>query len=249
MNTLRHGRRAMATTPSGAAIHRRLLALANPAHAMAARWFFKTGPGEYGEGDRFLGIRVPVLRTLVRECATVPLDTSARLLQSPWHEERLLAVLILVRQYDRGREAERAAIFRLYMGSLDRVNNWDIVDSSAPRIVGRHLEGKGRATLMRLARSKHLWSRRVAVLATAWDIGQGDFRTTLLLAKMLLTDDRDLIHKAVGWMLREVGQRDRAVLEAFLTKHATKMPRTMLRYAIEKLPPPDRNRHMKKVPA
>ena len=189
------------------------------------------------------------MRGLVREFVSVPLDTISRLLQSPWHEERLLAVLILVRQYDLGSEAERAAIFRLYMGSLDRINNWDIVDSSAPRIVGRHLGGKGRATLMRLARSKHLWSRRVAVLATAWDIGQGDFRATRAIAKMLLTDDHDLIHKAVGWMLREVGKRDRAVLEAFLTEHATAMPRTMLRYAIEKLPPPDRKRHMKKVPA
>lgn len=239
----------MARTPTVAAIHRRLLALANPAHAKAALWYFKTGPGDYGEGDRFLGIRAPVMRALVREFVFVPLDTISRLLQSPWHEERLLAVLILVHQYDRGNETERVAIFRLYMGSLDRVNNWDIVDASAPRIVGRHLGGTGRATLRRLARSQHLWSRRVAVLATAWDIGQGDFRATLAIAKMLLTDDHDLIHKAVGWMLREVGKRDRAVLEAFLTTHAATMPRTMLRYAIEKLPPQDRKRYMRKAPA
>lgn len=236
-------------TTTVAAIHRRLLALANPAHAKAALWYFKTAPGEYGEGDQFLGIRVPVLRTLVREYSAVPLGTIARLLRSRWHEERLLAVLILVRQYDRGGEAERAAIFRLYMASLTRINNWDIVDGSAPGIVGRHLAGKGRATLMRLAKSKHLWSRRVAVLATAWDIGQGDFRNTLLLARLLLTDGHDLIHKATGWMLREVGKRDQAVLEKFLSAHATRMPRTMLRYSIEKLPPSNRRRYMKKAPA
>lgn len=239
----------MARTPTVVAIHRRLLALANAADAKAALWYFKTGPGDYGEGDRFLGIRAPVMRALVREFVSVPLDSISRLLESPWHEERLLAVLILVRQYDRGSEAERAAVFRLYMSSLDRVNNWDIVDSSAPRIVGRHLAGKGRGTLTRLARSEHLWSRRVAVLATAWDIGQGDFRATLAISKVLLTDDHDLIHKAVGWMLREVGKRDRAVMEAFLTKHAATMPRTMLRYAIEKLPTEDRRWYLKKAPA
>lgn len=234
----------MAATPTVSAIHRRLLTVANPADAKFALRYFKTGPGEYGEGDRFLGFRAPVLRALVREYAALPLGTVAALLKSPWHEERLLAVLILVRQYDRGTEAERSAIFRLYMASLDRINNWDIVDASAPRIVGRHLAGKGRGTLTRLARSRHLWSRRVAVLATAWDIGQGDFRATLALAKLLLTDEHDLIHKAVGWMLREVGKRDRAVLDGFLTKHAATMPRTMLRYAIEKLPLADRKRFM-----
>ena len=234
---------------SHALVHRRLAALASPAHAETAQWFFKTGPGAYGEGDRFLGIRVPVLRALVREYAAMPLPAVSRLLQSRWHEERLLAVLMLVRLYDRGSAEARAAIFSLYLDSLRWINNWDIVDASAPHIVGRHLAGRGRATLMRLARSGHLWSRRVAVVATQHDIRKGDFGDILALAPLLLTDEHDLIHKAIGWMLREVGDRDRAVLEEFLAEHASKMPRTMLRYAIEKLPPSHRKRHMKTVPA
>ncbi len=231
-------------TPSVSALRRRLRSLANPAHAKTGQWFFKTGPGEYGEGDQFLGVRVPVLRGLVREFAALDLASVTTLLQSPWHEERLLAVLLLVRQYDRGTPAERAAIFRLYLRSLRFINNWDIVDSSAPQIVGRHLDGKGRATLLRLAKARLLWSRRVAMMATFHTIRQGDFADALAIATLLLNDEHDLIHKASGWMLREVGQRDRAVLEGFLDRHASIMPRTMLRYAIEKLPVPRRRAYL-----
>jgi len=230
--------------PGPAALKRRLRSLANPAHAKTAQWFFKTGPGEYGEGDQFLGVRVPVLRELVREFATLDLKAVTTLLHSPWHEERLLAVLLLVRQYDRGTPAERTAIFRLYLRSLRNINNWDIVDSSAPQIVGRHLDGRGRATLIRLAKARLLWSRRVAMMATFHSIRQGDFGDALAIATLLLKDEHDLIHKAAGWMLREVGQRDRATQERFLDRHSETMPRTMLRYAIEKLPPARRRTYL-----
>lgn len=215
---------------------RHLRQLANPEHARIAEWFFKTGPGEYGEGDRFLGIRVPVLRKVVPAAAELPLPQVQKLLGSPWHEARLLALLILVRQYAMGNDTTRAAIYRLYLASTARINNWDLVDSSAPQIVGRHLHGRGRTTLARLARSRSLWERRIAMLATFWSIGRNDHDDAIAIATMLLGDREDLIHKAVGWMLREVSKRDRARLIAFLDAHAATMPRTMLRYAIEKLP-------------
>jgi 3-methyladenine DNA glycosylase AlkD len=238
------GRPGPATTSTAGDWLRRLRALANPEHARVAQWFFKTGPGEYGEGDRFLGIRVPVLRRLIREAAALPLAEVRKLLSSPWHEARLLAALILVRRYERGDEAERQALYRLYLDSMPHLNNWDIIDTSAPHIVGRHLDGRGRATLVRLARSKNLWSRRIAVLATFWSIRHGQFDDTLTLAAMLLDDREDLMHKAVGWMLREVGNRDVEVLREFLQAHASRMPRTMLRYAIEKLPVAERQAWM-----
>ena len=231
---------------SYAVIHRRLRELADPKHAAVAQRYFKTGPGQYGEGDRFLGIRVPVLRTVVREFSDPPLDTVIKLLKSPWHEERLLAVLMLVRLYGKGSADQRAAIFRLYLDSLQWINNWDIVDSSAAQIVGRHLAGKGRFPLTRMARSTRLWTRRVAVIATSHDIRKGRFDDILVLALRLLDDKEDLMHKAVGWMLREVGQRDEAVLAEFLESHCTRMPRTMLRYAIEKLPAAKRAHYMRK---
>jgi 3-methyladenine DNA glycosylase AlkD len=222
-----------------------MVALADPEYAEGALRFFKTGPGEYGEGDKFLGIRVPVLRELVLEYAAIRLPVVVKLLKSPWHEERALAALMLVRLYGNGGGEEREAIFRLYLDSLQWINNWDLVDCSASQIVGRHLAGQGRSTLTRLAGSDHLWSRRVAVIATAHDIRRGRFADILFLAPRLLDDKHDLMHKAVGWMLREVGQRDEAVLEQFLDAYATRMPRTMLRYAIEKLSAMKKERYMK----
>jgi 3-methyladenine DNA glycosylase AlkD len=183
-----------------------------------------------------------VLGGLVPEFAALDLMSVTALLQSPWHEERLLAVLLLVRHYDRGTPTERAAIYRLYLRSLPFINNWDIVDSSALHIVGRHLDGKGGATLKRLAKGRLVWSRRVAMMATFHTIKQGDFTDAIAIATLLIKDGHDLIHKAAGWMLREVGQRDRAALEAFLDRHGATMPRTMVGYAIEKLPP-TRRRH------
>ncbi len=233
------------TTTSYAEVHRRMMELADPGHAESARRFFKTGPGEYGEGDKFLGIRVPLLREVVRDYDTLPLPTVLKLLKSSWHEERAVATLMLVRLYGKGGPEERESIYRLYLDSLQWINNWDLVDCSAAQIVGRHLAGKGRFPLTRMARSEHLWTRRVAVIATLHEIRKGHFEDILVLAPRLLDDKEDLIHKAVGWMLREVGQRDEAVLEKFLDTYATRMPRTMLRYAIEKLSPAKRKQFMK----
>ena len=218
--------------------------LANPARAAVVSRFFKTAPGQYGAGDRFLGIAVPVLRRLAVKYDEASLRVLEGLLRSPWHEERLLALLILVRQYGKGDPAQREAIYRLYMRHTTRINNWDLVDCSAEHIVGAHLRDSTRARLVRLARSKDLWERRIAMLATFHYIKRGEFDDTLRIARILRDDSHDLIHKAVGWMLREVGKRDRKVEEAFLHQHAKRMPRTMLRYAIEHFPERLRQRYL-----
>ncbi|HEX8393802.1 MAG TPA: DNA alkylation repair protein [Longimicrobium sp.] len=227
----------------------RLQALGDADDARFLAGYFRTGPGEYGEGDRFLGIRVPVLRRLVRESRGLPLDRVAELLRSPWHEARLLACLLLADAYPRADAAARDDIYRLYLRNTAFINNWDLVDSSAPHVVGAHLVDKDRAVLEHLARSESLWERRIAILATQHFIRRGDFGTTLRIAELLVDDGHDLIHKAVGWMLREVGNRDRAAEEAFLTRHHRTMPRTMLRYAIEKFPPGLRARYLRREPA
>jgi 3-methyladenine DNA glycosylase AlkD len=219
-----------------ASVRKDLRTAANPEHAKVAQSFFKTAPGQYGEGDRFLGIRVPVLRTFVRKHETLSLQDIETLLDSPWHEERIVALLILVRRYERGDDTDRAAIYDLYLRKTERINNWDLVDCSAPQIVGAHLRDRDRAPLYALAKSSSLWERRIAMIATQHFIRRGDFRDALAIAALLLDDRHDLIHKAAGWMLREVGNRDREAEERFLRKHAARMPRTMLRYAIEKFP-------------
>ena len=206
--------------------------------------FFRTGPGEYGEGDEFLGLKVPQIRKLAREFRALPLKEVEGLLKSKWHEARLLALVILVDQFERADERMRDAIFRLYLRSTKFINNWDLVDASAPHIVGAHI--KDRSLLTKLARSKSLWERRIAIVATQHFIRNHDLKDTFRLAKNLLDDKHDLIHKATGWMLREAGKRDRDALVAFLEEHATRMPRTMLRYAIEKFPPALRRRLMAK---
>jgi 3-methyladenine DNA glycosylase AlkD len=219
------------------AILARLRELGDPDDAAFLQRYFRTGPGEYGEGDRFLGIRVPAVRKLVRAYRGTPLDEVAALLRSEWHEARLLALLLLVDAYGRGDGATREAVYRLYLASTPYINNWDLVDTSAPHVVGAHLEAGDRGELDRLARSGSLWERRIAMLATQHFIRRGEFVTALRIAEALVGDPHDLIHKAVGWMLREVGNRDRAAEEAFLRRHQRTMPRTMLRYAIEKFPP------------
>jgi len=231
---------------TAAAVHRRMLALADPARARASRWFFKTGPGQYGEGDRFLGITVPVLRQLTRQFETLPLAEIRTLLKSRWHEERLLALLVLVRQYARADARVRARIYRCYLGSRAGINNWDLVDCSAAPIVGAHLDAGGRRFLRQLARSRSLWDRRIAVVATFHYIRNRQFVDSLAIARILLADREDLIHKAVGWMLREIGKRDQPVLEEFLQAHADRMPRTTLRYAIERFPEALRRRYLAK---
>ena len=217
-------------------VRRDLRAVSSARRAAANRWFFKTGTGDYGEGDRFLGVAVPDLRRIARANENLPLNDVLRLLRSKWHEERLLALLILVRQYARADEGGRRVIHRLYLRNTRWINSWDLVDTSAAQIVGAHL-GKGeRTVLRRLARSKSVWERRIAMIATSHYIRNGDFADALAIAGMLVEDEHDLIQKAVGWMLREVGNRDRQAEERFLRRHARTMPRTMLRYAIEKFP-------------
>ena len=186
-----------------------------------------------------------MLRGLVREYRGLPPERAAELLRSPWHEARLFACLLLADAYPRGDAPAREAIYRLYLQNTRYINNWDLVDSSAPHVVGAHLQAGDRTVLEWLARSDSLWERRIAILATQHFIRRGAFGTTLRIAEMLVDDPHDLIHKAVGWMLREVGNRDRAAEEAFLVRHHRTMPRTMLRYAIEKFPPDLRESYLR----
>jgi 3-methyladenine DNA glycosylase AlkD len=223
--------------PSGdCAAQQRLRTFACAQQAAILSRFFKTGPGEYGEGDRFIGVKVPMIRKVAREFLALTWAETQALLRSPIHEERLLALIILVGQFTRGDDATRRQIYDLYGANTRHINNWDLVDLSAPQIVGGYLEPRSRRPLHRLAKSRLLWERRISIVATHWFIRQADFGDTLKIAQRLLGDTEDLIHKATGWMLREVGKRDAATLEAFLDEHCRVMPRTMLRYAIERLP-------------
>ena len=221
-------------------IRKRLKALGSKEIAVTSQRFFKTGPGEYGEGDKFIGVRVPVLRKLIKDYLDLPTKEIKLLLQSPIHEERLFALLLLVRIASKADEAKQKSIYKLYLKSTEFINNWDLVDSSAEHIVGAYLKDKNRAPLYRLSKSADLWERRISIMATFHFIKHNDFSETFKLAKILLNDRHDLIHKAVGWMLREIGKRDLAAEEEFLKKHHKNMPRTMLRYAIEKFPEPKR---------
>lgn len=210
--------------------------------------FFKAGPGEYGEGDCFLGVTVPDQRTIAKQFRNLERSSIAELLESKWHECRLTALLILVLQFEKASEPQRREIVDFYIEKLDRVNNWDLVDSSAPKILGVYsLEAPAyRKRIEQLAASEQLWRERVAVLATYPHIKQSDFQLILKLAKKFLSHKHDLMHKAVGWMLRELGKKDVNVLIAFLEAHRHRMPRTMLRYAIEKMPPQQRELYLAK---
>ncbi len=218
---------------------------ANKSDAEILQRFFKTGPGEYAEGDIFIGVRVPTIRRIAREYQTVPLRDAATLLQSTIHEERMLALVILMLQYKRGTPGQQAKIYDRYMANTANINNWDLIDVTAPHIVGAFLQNLPRTPLYEFARSNSLWERRIAIISTFHFIKHNDFRDTLAIAAILLHDAHDLIHKAVGWMLREVGNRDLQAEEAFLKKHYCTMPRTMLRYAIEKFPEPKRQHYLK----
>lgn len=238
-----------------------LASLADPTKAENSAWFFKTGPGEYGEGDRFRGIRVPELRKLVRTYRALPHAEVRKLLESPWHEDRLLALLLWVEQYRKSDATTRQQIFDDYLTHTAYINNWDLVDSSAEHIVGAHLYVNPQAgahqndrangnhahaeLLTRLAHSANLWERRIAMLATFHFIRKDEFEAPLRVAALLLHDEEDLIHKAVGWMLREIGQRDLPTEEAFLLPRYQTMPRTMLRYAIEKFPEDRRQAYLR----
>lgn len=231
-------------TLRAAAIRRKLRAHAIPANVTILQRFFKTGPGEYGEGDRFIGVKVPGVRAVCRECrGAAPADVLL-LLRSRVHEERLLALLMLVDAFAKGDQHEQHRIYDLYLDNTAFINNWDLVDASAAQIVGVWLGDRSKRPLTTLARSAHLWERRIAIIATFDYIRRGSFDETFRISDLLLHDKHDLIHKAVGWMLREAGKRDGAALRAFLAPRYTSMPRTMLRYAIERFPEAERKRYL-----
>jgi len=215
-------------------ISKRLLKMANKEDAFFLQRFFKTGVGQYGEGDIFLGIRVPALRKLAKEYKALPAKEVLPLLRSPYHEVRLFALILFVNAFAQGDETIQKKIYNLYLANTSHINNWDLVDISAPNIVGAFLMERSKKPLYKLAKSKSLWERRIAVLATLYFIKNNKFADTLQIAGILLRDKEDLIHKAVGWMLREVGKRDIECAKSFLQKHCQVMPRTMLRYAIER---------------
>jgi len=218
--------------------------LANEEQAKNLQRFFKTGKGEYGEGDIFLGIKVPLQRDVAKKYQGLSLPKIQELLKSKIHEHRLTGLIILSNKYKEAEEDERANIFNFYLKNTKNINNWDLVDVTAPRIIGDFLFDKKKNILYDLARSEDLWERRVAIVSTANFIGRGEFEDTLALSEILLDDEHDLIHKAVGWMLRKIGKKDEAVLEQFLKQHYNVMPRTMLRYSIERFPEEKRKMYL-----
>jgi len=226
-------------------IRRSLRKYASKQKAKDLQWFFKTGPGEYGEGDVFIGVKVPDIRLVAKKYRDATLEEITVLLHSPVHEERFLALVFLVKRYSDGNEAGKKQIYDYYLDNTSFINNWDLVDTSAHYIMGAHLMDRDRSVLYSLAKSESLWERRISIMTTFHFIREGDFLTSIDLAEMLLSDEEDLIHKAVGWMLREVGNRNRSAEEKFLKKYYRNMPRVMLRYAIEKFPEPLRKSYLK----
>jgi 3-methyladenine DNA glycosylase AlkD len=232
------------TDLSLAALKRELAQAAqgNPAGSLA---WFKTGKGDYGEGDKFIGVRVPMQRTIAGKYRSLGPSEIEKLLESPIHEHRFTGLLILVAQYQGGDESTKQRIFRFYLDHTRGVNNWDLVDVSARDIVGEHLVARPRRVLYRLAKSSQLWERRIAMVATAAFIDKGDLKDTFAIAALLLTDKHDLIHKATGWMLREAGKHSRPQLIDFLKRNYPQIPRTTLRYAIEHLPEAQRKKALR----
>ncbi|MFA6025736.1 MAG: DNA alkylation repair protein [Ignavibacteriaceae bacterium] len=218
---------------------------ANKQQAEILQRFFKTGPGEYGEGDIFYGIKVPEQRTVAHQFQNLPLNDLQILLKSKVHEERLIALLILVLKFKYADEVVREKLFKFYLKNSERINNWDLVDLSADKIVGAFLIDKDKSLLLKMAASSNLWERRIAMISTFYFIKNGIFEITFKIAELLLHDKHDLIHKAVGWMLREIGKRDLEPEEEFLKLHYKQMPRTMLRYAIERFPEAKRQAYLK----
>jgi 3-methyladenine DNA glycosylase AlkD len=236
---------AVARTQPAETVISNLVKLGSAGAAVLKQQYFGAAPGKYGEGDRFLGISLPKLRSLARDMSDAGLDVALPLLRSSWHEARSLGLILLVRLYERGDVSTQKKIYELYMKHTKFINNWDLVDMSAERIVGAWLEDKDRSILARLAKSKSLWERRIAILATFHYIKKGEYTETLRIAQLLLKDEEDLIQKAVGWMLREVGKRvSSEAEESFLKRYYMLMPRTMLRYAIERFSEPKRKRYL-----
>lgn len=230
-----------------AQLARELIGFKDPERAKAMLGFFKTGKGQYGEGDVFLGITVPVQRKIAKRYVNLSLSDLQTMLNSKIHEFRLVALFILVYKYTKSDEKGKKEIVDFYLKNTKNVNNWDLVDSSAGYILGEYLYDKDKSILYKLARSENLWEKRIAIIATQGFIRKNYFDDTLKISEILINDKHDLIHKAVGWMLREVGNRDLKTLYTFLDKHYLKMPRTMLRYAVEKFEKPKKEFYMKRV--
>jgi 3-methyladenine DNA glycosylase AlkD len=225
---------------------RDLAQLRNPERAKNSYWFFRTGKGQYGEGDLFLGITVPEQRKVAKKHPNLSLDELQELLNSKIHEYRFTAIVILISKYRKAEESTKKEIFDFYLKNTENINHWDLVDLSAPRIAGDYLLNKERSILYKLAKSNNLWERRISILSTFAFIDNNDFKDALNISELLLHDEHDLIHKAVGWALREIGKRDQNVEERFLAKHYFHMPRTMLRYAIEKFGEKQRKQYLDK---
>lgn len=224
--------------------HKTIKQHSNPDHAIILQRFFKTGPGEYGEGDIFVGIKVPVQRQIAKMFYHLSLKDLKQLLSSKIHEERLTTLFILIHQYQKGDDVLKKKIVDLYLANTRHINNWDLVDLSAPKILGDYLLERDRKILFKFVKSKSLWERRISILSTFTFIRNGDFALTFIFAEKLLKDKEDLIQKGVGWMLREIGNRDIDAEEDFLKEHYKVMPRTMLRYAIEKFPEKKRKAYL-----
>ncbi len=239
------GVRILPPAISMTSLKQKISQLANPQKAKDLQWFFKTGKGQYGEGDVFLGLTVGQQRAVAKKFKEIELEKLKPLLNSKIHEERLTSLLILVQKFEKGNEAEKKLVYKFYFDNVQGVNNWDLVDLTAPKIVGAWLLDKDRKFLFKLAKSNDLWEKRISIIATFAFIREKDFEDSLAIAEILLQDKHDLIHKAVGWMLREIGKKDLAVEETFLKKHYKEMPRTMLRYAIERFEEEKRLNYLK----
>jgi 3-methyladenine DNA glycosylase AlkD len=221
-----------------------LAQLGDPERAKNSRWFFKTGKGQYGEGEIFIGIPVPEQRKVAKKYADLLLADLQELLRSKIHEHRFTALLILISKYRKAEELGKKEIFDFYLRNTENVSNWDLVDLSAPKIVGDYLLNRERSLLYKLAKSDSLWERRISILSTFTFIDNNDLEDALNISELLLHDEHDLIHKAVGWALGEIGKKDQNVEEQFLAKHYFHMPRTMLRYAIEKFDEKRRKKYL-----
>ena len=226
-------------------IQKQIRRLGNKQYAARLRKYFKTGKGEYGEGDRFLGIQVPVLRKIAKKYRKISIGEVSELVKSQFHEERLFSLFVLVEFFKRANDKDKKIIYTVYLSNTKFINNWDLVDASAGHIVGAYLLTRDKKPIYVLARSKNIWERRISIMSTSYFIKYNRFVDTLNIAEMLLGDEEDLIHKAVGWMLREIGKRDFELEERFLGKYYKSMPRTMLRYAIEKFPEEKRKIYLK----
>jgi len=226
-------------------IQKQMQQLADPVYASHNQRFFKTCKGEYGYGDVFIGIRMPGLRKLAKEYIALSIADIRKLVKSEIHEERLVGLLILVNQYKQADDKYKNKVYDFYLKHFKYINNWDLVDVTCPHIVGAHLLNRNRKILYSWARSKHLWTKRIAIVSNWWFIRHGDLNDVFKISKILLHDEHDLIHKAVGWMLREAGKKDLKLLEVFLKQHYQEMPRTMPRYSIEKFPERKRQKYLK----